>query len=132
MGAQWNKISKKKYIFYGKGNTNCELGTVFFVQKRMLSAVKRVEFVSDRMSYIILRGCWCHIFLPKLMFKQHKIEDVKVSFYKTLECVFSNFLKYNMKILIGDFDAKVGKEAFLTPQYGLKIYAKLVMILEVE
>jgi hypothetical protein len=26
-----------------------------------MSAVKRVEFVSDRMSYIILRGGWCHV-----------------------------------------------------------------------
>jgi hypothetical protein len=31
----------------------------FFVYKRIISAVKRVEFVSDRMSYIILRGRWC-------------------------------------------------------------------------
>jgi hypothetical protein len=31
------------------------------VHKRIISAVKRVEFVSDRMSYIILRGPWCHI-----------------------------------------------------------------------
>jgi hypothetical protein len=31
------------------------------VHKRIISAVKRVEFVSDRMSYIILRGRWCHI-----------------------------------------------------------------------
>jgi hypothetical protein len=27
---------------------------VFFVQKRIISAVKRVEFVSDKMSYILL------------------------------------------------------------------------------
>jgi hypothetical protein len=31
------------------------------VPKRIISAVKRVESVSDRMSYIILRGRWCHI-----------------------------------------------------------------------
>jgi hypothetical protein len=31
------------------------------VHKRFTSAVKRVEFVSDRMSDIILRGRWCHI-----------------------------------------------------------------------
>jgi hypothetical protein len=31
------------------------------VHKRIISAVKRVEFVSDRMSYIILRDRWCHI-----------------------------------------------------------------------
>jgi len=25
--------------------------------------LKRVEFVSDRMSYTVLRGCWCNIVL---------------------------------------------------------------------
>jgi hypothetical protein len=47
-------------FFHGKGNENHELVTVFFVHKRIISAVKRAEFVSDRMPYIILRGCWCH------------------------------------------------------------------------
>jgi hypothetical protein len=46
-----------EYTFcYGKGNENQELGSGFFVHKIIMSAVKRVEFVSDRMSYIILRG----------------------------------------------------------------------------
>jgi hypothetical protein len=42
-----------EYTFlYGKGNENHELGIGFVVHKKILE-VKRVKFVSDRMSYII-------------------------------------------------------------------------------
>jgi hypothetical protein len=34
---------------------------VFFVHRRIVSAVKRVVFVSDRLSYILLRGRWRNI-----------------------------------------------------------------------
>jgi exonuclease III len=43
-------------FFYGKGNEDHELGTSFFVHKGIMSAGNRIEVVSDRKPYIILRG----------------------------------------------------------------------------
>jgi hypothetical protein len=48
-------------IFYGKENENHELGTGFFIHKGIMSAVKRVELISDRMTYITLKGPWCDV-----------------------------------------------------------------------
>jgi hypothetical protein len=63
------------------------------------------------MSYIILRGCWCHIIVLNVHAPtEDKTDGVKDSFYKELECVFDKFPKYYMKILLGDFNAKVGRE----------------------
>jgi hypothetical protein len=68
------------------------------------------------MSYIILRGRWCHIIVLNVHDPtEDKIDDV-VSFYE--ERVFGKFPKYHMKILLGDFNAKVGKEDIFIPTIG--------------
>jgi hypothetical protein len=38
-----------------------------------------------------------------------KIDDVKDKFYEELEQVFNKIPKYHMKILLGDFNAEVGR-----------------------
>jgi exonuclease III len=37
-------------------------------------------------------------------------QDTKNIFYEELESVLDQFLKYHMKIFLGDFNAKVGRE----------------------
>jgi hypothetical protein len=45
-------------LFYRKVSETHVLGTGFLVHRRIISAVKRVEFVSGRMSCLILRWHW--------------------------------------------------------------------------
>jgi endonuclease/exonuclease/phosphatase family metal-dependent hydrolase len=45
---------------------------------------------------------------------EDKTDDMKDSFYEELERVFDRFPKYHMKILLGDFNAKVGREDIFT------------------
>jgi hypothetical protein len=71
------------------------------------------------MSYIILRGGWCNIIVVNVHAPcEDTSDDIKESFYEELGCVFSQFLRYNMKILLGDFNAKVGKEDIFKPIIG--------------
>jgi endonuclease/exonuclease/phosphatase family metal-dependent hydrolase len=81
--------------------------------------VKKVEFVSDRMSYIVLRGRWCNIIvLNGHAPAEEKNDDSKDSFYEELEQVFDHFPKYHMKIFLGDFNAKLGREDIFKPTIG--------------
>jgi endonuclease/exonuclease/phosphatase family metal-dependent hydrolase len=47
-----------------------------------------------------------------------KNDDSKDSFYEELEQVFDHFPKYHMKILLGDFNAKLGREDVFKPTIG--------------
>jgi hypothetical protein len=55
-----------------------------------MSAVKKVESVSDRMSYVILRSCGCHIIVLNVHGPTDNVQD---SFCEELERMFDKFLK---------------------------------------
>jgi hypothetical protein len=65
----------------------------------------------DGMSYITLKGRWCDIIVLNVHTPTEDKDDaLKDSFHEELEQVFDQFPRYHMKILLGDFNAKIGRE----------------------
>jgi hypothetical protein len=68
---------------------------------------------------MVLRGRWCNIiFLNVHAPTEEKSDDSKDSFYEELEQVFGHVPEYHMKILLGDFNAKLGIEDTFKPTIG--------------
>jgi hypothetical protein len=63
------------------------------------------------MSYITSRGRRCNITVLNVHAPcEDKSDYVKDTIYEELERVFDQFARYDMKILLGEFYMKVGRE----------------------
>jgi hypothetical protein len=66
-----NQPADNHRVSCANGNANHLLGTGFYIHKGIISAVKTVEFISGRMSYI---GLWCDI----TVLSAHAPTEIKV------------------------------------------------------
>jgi hypothetical protein len=53
---------------------------------------------------------------------ENESDDVKDSFYEEVGCVFDQFPRYDMKILLGDFSVKVGRKDISNQQSGIRLH----------
>jgi hypothetical protein len=88
-------------FFLWKRKLKSSNGTRDFVHHRIVSAVKRVEFVGGGESHIVLRGRWCNIIVQNVHARsEEKCDDSKDSLYEELEQVYNHFSTYHMIILL--------------------------------
>jgi hypothetical protein len=92
-----------------------DMKTESFVHHRTVSAVKTVEFVSDGKSNILPRGCSHNIVLNVHAPNEEICDYSKDRFYEKLGQASYHFPKYHMKILLGDFKAKLERGKIFKP-----------------
>ena len=75
-----------------------------------------MEFISDRVSCITKKGRYCDIIVLNVHApSEDKDDDIKDSFYEEIERLFYQLPMYHIKILLGDFNAKVERENIFQP-----------------
>ena len=68
-----------------------------------------VRFVSNRISYAILKGRQYDLIIINVHSPtEDKNDKVKHKFYNELESMFDKLARYHTKIILGDFNAKIG------------------------
>jgi len=88
------------------------------VCKKMISAVKTVEVLSNKISYRVLRGCRCDIILNVHAVTEDKSDKPKDSFCEELYQVLDQFSKYLVKILLQKFNTYLGREDIIKSANG--------------
>jgi hypothetical protein len=87
MGQAWQPADDFMF-FHGHGNTDHHFETGFLVRQSIISSVKRVKCIRDRMSNIALKVRWCCIIILNVhMPSEDKSDDTNDSFYEELERV---------------------------------------------
>ncbi|PSN38267.1 hypothetical protein C0J52_16903 [Blattella germanica] len=94
--GEGSQESGKFTLYYGDA-TNPEFGTGFLVRRNILSAIRDIKF-GKRHDFIIVNE-----YGPT----EASDDTIKDEFYEELECVFDRLSRYHMKIVLGDFNAKI-------------------------
>lgn len=107
-------------MFYsGRNNENGTAGTGFIISPTARKSVINFTPINERISVLRLRGRWFNITIINVYAPtEDKDEEVKDDFYEKLENVVDHIQKYDIKIVLGDFNAKIGREPHFKPIIG--------------
>ena len=107
------EINKKNFIviYSGPENRTGQYGTGFIISRKIKESILEWEPVNDRLCRIRIRGKFRNLtIISAYAPTEDKGEEEKVEFYSKLERICSRVPKYEMLIIMGDFNTKVGRE----------------------
>lgn len=103
-----------KFIYSGPAARTGQFGTGFIMNKKVSDRVIGIEPISDRICKLRMKGHFRNITLISVHAPtEDKSDEEKEEFYGKLTRVYGAVPKYDLVIILGDFNAKIGKENFL-------------------
>lgn len=117
-----NVISNREYAFYYSGIDNKQgtFGTGFVVLKEAMNAVIDFKPIDERLCTLRIKGKFFNItIINGHAPTEDKDDDVKDVFYENLQKAYNNSPARDIKIVLGDFNAKVGQETVYRQTVGI-------------
>lgn len=98
-------------VFYKGGQSKNMFGTGFIVNNVCKELILNFNGINDRISYLRLKGKFFNTILINVHAPtEEKEPEVKEMLYDILDGVYNRLPTYDVKIVLGDFNAKVGRE----------------------
>jgi len=103
----------------GSESKNHEFVCSFYVSGEFLKYVKDFKIINERICRLRLKAKWfsctpINAHAPT----NEKTEEIKEEFYSLLQHNTNQLARSDIKIILGDFNAKVGKESIYKPTTG--------------
>jgi exonuclease III len=118
---RWKGTGQIRYSFYYRGLPNRQgyKGVGFYVTKQIRNRIMGFEPVTERICSIRIKGKFynttiINIYAPT----EDDSAEEKEMFYEELQKQMDKISNYDMIIVIGDANAKIGKEQIYTPTIG--------------
>jgi len=114
-GKEQGRIDKPDYtlLYSGSEEKTGQLGTGFMMNKAMKGCILEFEPQSNRICKMRLKGKFRNITVISAHAPTNEKDDQeKESFYENLEDVYNRIPRYDMVIIIGDFNTKIGKQDY--------------------
>lgn len=107
------------YYFFCSSGEKHNLGVGFAVHKELRNDIMEFRPVSDRICLIRVRTKFFNLSLINAYAETEDKEDfTKDSFYNALERIYDTTPSNDIKIVLGDLNAKIGREPIYRPVIG--------------
>ncbi|XP_050746043.1 uncharacterized protein LOC127011842 [Drosophila biarmipes] len=101
-------------IYYSWHAERCEFGCGFVVSRRLRHHDSNFTPVSERLATIRVKA---RFFNLSIIYAHTTMEE-KDAFYARLEYSYDRCPDHDVKLILGDFDAKIGRERIFDPTVG--------------